>query len=149
MAGRGLAFRSYLVLSVMGALGFMLGGGLVVKYLLPGAPGDPGKILALTAITGVAMAWALWIGASCFRRLDEYHQAAGKFAWYWGGSAGMAASTVVWAFIGKGGLHWLDPADFPLGEDIFNAYTIGYMSALLPILAGFLAVRLWWRLAKR
>ena len=34
------------------------------------------------------------MAALAFRRLDEFQQEAGKFAWYWGGSLGLAVSAI-------------------------------------------------------
>jgi hypothetical protein len=149
MPRRRLPLRAYMLVSLAGILAFVLGAGLLVRRALPPEPSGGGRILAMTAVSAVAVGWLLWVAITCFRRMDEFRQAAAKFAWYWGGSVGVGLSTILYAFIGIGGLHWLDPADFHLGRDLFEAYVLGYMTAVLPILAGFLGARIWWRITKR
>jgi len=107
------------------------------------------RVLITTAAVFVAVGWAVWMAALAFHRLDEFQQEAGKFAWYWGGSMGIALSTVAYAFIGLGGLHWLDPVHFGLGKDLFRAFQMGYALGIGCPLLGFVLVRLWWQAAKR
>jgi hypothetical protein len=107
------------------------------------------KVLITTLAASVAVAWSVWMAALAFSRLDEFQQEAGKFAWYWGGSMGIALSSVGYVFIGLGGLHWLDPIHFQVGKDLFRAFQIGYLLGIGTPILGFLAVRLWWQAAKR
>ena len=46
-------------------------------------------------LMSVVMAGAIWIGAVWMRSIDEAAQEAHKWAWYWGGSCGMAVGAVV------------------------------------------------------
>jgi len=107
------------------------------------------RVMIVTLATLVAIAWTYWMAALAFRRLDEFQQEAGKFAWYWGGSLGIAVSAVGYMFIGQGGLHWLDPAHFGLGKELFRAFQIGYLLGIGCPMAGFIAMRLWWQATKR
>jgi hypothetical protein len=107
------------------------------------------RVLIPTVATLVAIAWTFWMAAIAFRRLDEFQQEAGRFAWYWGGAMGIAASLVGFVFIGQGGLHWLDPAHFGLGNELFRAFRIGYLLGIGCPMVGFILVRLWWQAAKR
>src|ERR1022692_4883843 len=90
-----------------------------------GAP-TPGWIIAVTLAAALAMIWACVFATLAFRKLDEFERAASKFAWYWGGSIGFAASLPMFMFIYMGGLHWLDPARFHLGAELAFAFRLGY-----------------------
>jgi hypothetical protein len=107
------------------------------------------RVMIPTIAALIALSWTLWMATLAFRRLDEFQQEAGKFAWYWGGAMGIAASGVGYVFIGQGGLHWLDPAHYHLGKDLFRAFQIGYLLGVGGPLAGFIIARLWWTAAKR
>jgi hypothetical protein len=130
-------------------------GGFVVmltpRLLFGASAADVGtsRVMITTLAAVVAIAWTFWMAALAFRRLDEFQQEAGKFAWYWGGSLGIAASAVGYAFIGLGGLHWLDPAHFGLGKELYRSFQIGYALGIGCPLVGFLVMRLWWQAAKR
>ena len=132
----------------LGALAIMTAPGLVLGRVGPADMGT-GRILIMVIPLVFAMVWAVWLATLAFRRLDEFQQEAGKFAWYWGGSIGMAVSVIGYAFVGMGGLHWLDPAHFGMGKDLFRAFQLGYLLGLgFPVL-GFVVARLWWQLSKR
>ena len=114
-------------------------------------PADYGtvRVLIPTVETALAMTWAVAMATMAFRRLDEFQQAAGRFAWYWGGSLGLAVSAVGYIFIALGGLHWLDPQHFGLGRELFRAFQIGYVLGIGFPVAGFLVARLWWQATRR
>lgn len=107
------------------------------------------RVLIPTGATALGVAWATWMAALSFRRLDEFQQEASKFAWYWGGSIGVAFSAVGYVFVGQGGLHWLDPVHFHLGRELFRAFQYGYLIGVGFPLLGFFGARLWWQAAKR
>ena len=107
------------------------------------------RILIPTAAAAVAIAWSYWMATRAFRHIDEFHREAGRFAWYWGGSAGLALSAVGYVFIGQGGLHWLDPVHFHLGRDLFRAFQWGYLLGIGTPMAGFLVARLFWKVTRR
>lgn len=133
----------------------LLGGWAIAFSLLAlrrtapvGHDASPGAILLATLGTAVAVAWAFAFSREAFRRLDEFQQQASRFAWYWGSAVGLAASAPLFAFIGLGGLHWLFPAAFHLGKDLFRAFAIGYALPLLFQTAGWMGAAAWWRLAR-
>lgn len=145
---RRLPFWAFAGLSMTGMLALLLGGGMAIRGAHGAGPPPLDEVLEITLLTAVVMAWGVWTSVACFRRMDEFHQAAGRFAWYWGGSVGLAASVILYTFVGLGGLHWILPAHFPPGKEAYEPFLLGYMTALLPILAGFLGVRLWWQASK-
>ena len=106
------------------------------------------RVLIPTGATALGVGWATWMATLSFRRLDEFQQEASKFAWYWGGSMGVAASAVGYVFVGQGGLHWLDPAHFHLGRELFRAFQWGYLIGIAFPLVGFIVARIWWTAAK-
>jgi hypothetical protein len=124
---------------------------LTARFLFKTSAADIGtsRVMITTVAAMIAICWTFWMAGLAFRRLDEFQREAGKFAWYWGGSMGIAFSAVGYTFIRLGGLHWLDPADFHLGPDLYRAFQIGYLLGIGCPVAGFLLVRLWWQAAKR
>jgi hypothetical protein len=131
----------------IGGIGVMLAPRLL--FGVSAADEGTSRVMITTIATLIAIGWTFWMAALAFRRLDEFQQEAGKFAWYWGGSMGIALSAVGYAFIGLGGLHWLDPAHFAMGKDLYRSFQIGYVVGMGCPVLGFLAVRLWWQVAKR
>jgi len=128
--------------------------GAVVIVLVPmsifGLPvyGDPVRLVVMSLAAALATAWNVVFLALAFRAQDEFGQTASKFAWYWGGSIGLAASLPIFAFAAWGGLHWLAP-NVPAGTDILRALMAGY---LLPVVAqaiGFLVARAYWRASRQ
>ena len=114
----------------------------------PGALPAPGRILGVTAIVAVGVTWWMVFAVRIFRAMDEFAQTGERVAWYWGGLLGLMASVPVYAFIGMGGLHWLNPAA-DIGPVAARAFTTGYMLPVLMQVAGAVVVAVWWRLAKR
>jgi hypothetical protein len=111
-------------------------------------PGSLTHILALTASVMIAMIWALSFAVLAFRTEDEFTQHGSKFAWYWGAAGGVAASAPVYAFIGSGGLHWLNPA-VAWSKSLAQAFSLGYGLLVGAQLIGVLALTLWWRVTRR
>ena len=143
---RTLSAWKYILAAWVGALAVMY-----TPRLLGASAADIGtsRVMITTVAALLATSWTFWMAALAFRRLDEFQQEAGKFAWYWGGSAGITASVGGYVFIGEGGLHWLDPVHFGLGRELFRAFQYGYLLGIGCPLVGFIAVRLWWQVAKR
>jgi hypothetical protein len=136
------------ILLAWGGAGLILIGARRV-FGLSSADYGTARVLIPTVATLIAMAWTFWWAGVAFRRLDEFQQAAGRFAWYWGGATGVAVSVVGYVFIGQGGLHWLDPSRFGMGQELFRAFQIGYVLGVGCPLVGFILARLWWQAAKR
>jgi hypothetical protein len=108
----------------------------------------PGRILAGTFGVAVLVAWWVVFAVRIYRRQDEFGRTGEAVAWHWGGLMGLMASVPVFAFIGMGGLHWLNPAS-PVGPELARAFRLGYMLPLVMQVAGAVAVGLWWRWSKR
>ena len=108
---------------------------------------NPVRVLAFTA-AAAAIGWVFAFTWLVFRQSDEFTREGSKFAWYWGGLIGIAASVPLYVFIALGGLHWLDSAS-PVGRELARAFVTGYCVLLFPQVAGVLAVSAWWWLAKR
>jgi len=144
---RTLQVWKYILAAWVGSIAVMLATHVVFKT--SAADYGTARVMITTLAVLAAIAWTFWMAALAFRRLDECQQEAGKFAWYWGGSTGIAFSVVGYVFIGEGGLHWLDPSHFGLGKELFRAFRIGYLLGVGAPVLGFLAMRLWWQAAKR
>jgi hypothetical protein len=133
--------------AVIGAWAIILAPRFFAPHLR--GPPSPTWIMILSAATALAIAWALVFATLAFRRMDEFQQTASKFAWYWGGSIGLAASLPLFVFVYLGGLHWLDPARFHLGPDLALAFRLGYGLAVVSVGLGALIALAVWRIAKR
>jgi hypothetical protein len=130
--------------------GFVALAALVVVMFRTGGPGlsGPGRILGGTAAITVLVVWWVVFATRIFKAQDEYMREAERFAWHWGGLMGLMASVPVWAFIGLGGLHWLNPAS-DVGPVASRAFTTGYMLPLMMQVIGAVSVGLWWRWGRR
>ncbi len=139
---------TYAVLAIVGA-------GLVMKVakLLMGdsvqAVIGTWRVLIPTGAALIALAWAFWMAVEALKRVDEFQIAAGKFAWYWGGSIGIGVSAVSFTFVRFGGLQWLAPDRFHLTPDFLDPLRLGYLLGTGFPFAGFLVARLVWSLTKR
>ena len=134
----------YALTGVVGASAMLL-----VPLMIFGRPRtpiylDPPRLIVWSLLVAAALVFA-WLA---FRRTGEFEQTASKFAWYWGGSIGLAVSCPVFAFIAWGGLHWLIPS-LPIGPQLFRAFVMGYSLAVGAQLIGFLVARAWWSASKR
>lgn len=109
---------------------------------------NPERILELTIMMTLAMAWAAAFAILYFRNSDEFIQAGSRVAWYWGGIIGIAASAPIFVFVEMGGLHWLWPSS-PVGPELARAFAMGFALPVILQLAGFLIVAAWWQLSKR
>jgi hypothetical protein len=151
--GDGLSGRRALMRWVYVALGIVGATAIIVapRLFAPGrhAPPDPAWIVTVTIAATVGIAWAMAFAVLAFRRLDEFQQAASKFAWYWGGSIGIGVSLPIYVFVLLGGLHWLDPSRFHLGADLALAFRLGYGLAMSSVGIGFFAALAFWRLTRR
>jgi hypothetical protein len=145
---RTLSVWKFMALAMLGGVGIILLPRLVFG---PVGPADFGtaRVLQFAVPAVFAMVWAYVLSVMAFRRLDEFQQEASKFAWYWGGTLGIALSYAVYAFVSLGGLHWLAPTSFQTGAEFFRAFRLGFLLGVGSPLLGFLAVRLWWQAAKR
>jgi hypothetical protein len=136
--------------AVGGALAIML---LPLLILGPVQPHrivaiHPTRIVLTTVAVILAVAWGGWFTRLSYRHVDEFLREGSKFAWFWGGLLGIGVSTPLFAFIGLGGPHWLDPTQ-PVGLGLFHAFVLGYCVAIFPQVLCFLGVYVWWKRTKR
>jgi hypothetical protein len=110
--------------------------------LLSDQPG-PGAIAATAGLITVTMAAALGGGVWWWVRLDEAAREAHKWAWWWGGSVGMALGGVLLLTVMTHGdtvaiSAWV-------GDTPGEAFGAGMVAILLFQLAGYtIAWALWW-----
>jgi hypothetical protein len=145
MSSRFLSRWGYVGVGAFGALAIVL-----VPMSFVGIPvyGNPLRLVVMSLAATLAMAWNVAFQARAFRTLDEFAQNASKFAWYWGGSIGLAASLPIFAFVAWGGLHWLAPS-IPAGTNILRALMVGYLLPVFAQLAGYLIAWVYWQVSKR
>jgi hypothetical protein len=146
---RGFWTPTYVLTGILPAIAILLLPGLFFGFQHRGPIVVPARIVATTIAVASAMVWNLAFAVRAFRRTDEYFQTGSKFAWYWGGSLGLAATAPVYAFIGLGGLHWLFPDSFHLGADLFRAFVIGYTLPVVGMATGSMIAYGVWRTARR
>lgn len=107
------------------------------------------------ALSGVTTLWAVVLVTYHWKRLDEAARAAHRWAWYWGGSTGLAAAMI---FAGAS-LTWpdLQPIITSLAQNFESpkrtpeqAYLfLGVAFTGLAQGVGFLGAWFYWWLAKR
>jgi hypothetical protein len=136
----------YLLAGVAGAVALELFPALLFGRLH--APVPPLRIAVSTLAVAAAMAWMVVFATLSFRHLDEFAKEGSKFAWYWGGTLGLAASAPVFLFVELGGLHAIWPAS-PLGREVGRAFMTGYGLPLIAQTVGYGAVWVGWRMTKR
>lgn len=133
-------------LAAMIALLFVLGlvGGIGSGFLSdqPGFGGLVGSGLFLVAVMAAALAVTVW----WWRRLDEAAREAHKWAWYWGGSAGMAVGLAAVLTLLMRNVD-LD-AFLPVDTTSIDLVVGGMLSILLFQLAGYTLAWAWWWLAR-
>ena len=111
-------------------------------------PAGPARILAGTVGVSLLVLWWWVFAIRITGMMDEYQRWMEHRAWYVGGLAGLMASVPIFAFIGLGGLHWLNPAT-DVGPVASRAFTNGYLLPMMMQVVGATAFALWHRLAKR
>lgn len=127
------------VLFVLGLVGG-IGSGFLSDQ--PGVGGLIGSGLFIVAVMAATLAVTVW----WWRRLDEAAREAHKWAWYWGGSAGMmlGMAAVLTLATRDVDIERFLPADTNTGDLIVG----GMLSILLFQLAGYTLAWGWWWLAR-
>jgi len=94
--------RKILVGGLAVAIGVVFGGGVLgyiagtIDARAPGTISDSVWLPVLFfAFVSVVMGGAIWVAAIWMRTIDEAAQEAHKWAWYWGGTTGMAVGAVI------------------------------------------------------
>lgn len=127
---------------VLFAVGVIGGFGAGFMSDQSGVGGLVGSGVFLAAVMAATLAVTVW----WWRRLDEAAREAHKWAWYWGGSAGMAVGLAVVLTVTTRNidLSRFLPADAGSGDLIVG----GMLGILLFQLAGYTLAWAWWWLAR-
>ena len=108
---------------------------------------SPGVPLWLFLIfSAVVMGFSIWIGGLWMRSIDEAAQEAHKWAWYWGGSCGMAVGGVIALMAVPQRAASLDlPSLLPDRTDPAAYLVTGAALMVLMMIAGYgVAWAVWW-----
>lgn len=142
---RKLILKSIVAGLVMFALA--LTAGVVVGYLEAEGrlTGDGPAIWILAPFAIAIMGAALWIGFQWMRSIDEAAQEAHKWAWYWGGSTGMAVGGALVIMTSLPQAKTLQIPAWYAGRTDPAAYAAsGAFGMLLLMLTGYLIAWAWW-----
>jgi NADH:ubiquinone oxidoreductase subunit 6 (subunit J) len=151
---RDLKFWSYMAIGIVGELALVFGI-LALFRSIHGPMGWEMHMAATTLAVTPAVIWVFVFGVKANRHRDEFQQHRSRVAWYWGGVAGLIVAVPIYALIISGAGYWLFWPAKPIGDTahiaaaLGRAFTIGFYLPVTLQFAGFLIVRLWWRLAKR
>ena len=134
-------------LVIIGAAAFGLGfyeGYQNARSPGPASPDVPLWLFATFAT--VVMGVSIWIGALWMRSIDEAAQEAHKWAWYWGGSCGMAVGGVIALMAILPRAASLDlPSLLPERTDPAAYLVTGAALMVLTMIAGYgVAWAVWW-----
>ncbi|MFN9925351.1 MAG: hypothetical protein ACK53I_00235 [Phenylobacterium sp.] len=129
------------------ALAGLAGAGLATGLLVglePFGALSPEPWLILLLLVGAVVA-SLAVSLFWWRQLDEVAREAHKFAWYWGGSCGLALGLVLLVVVDVGSLA---P---PLleGNSAREGFVAGALSVMLAQIVGYGAAWAGWWLARR
>ncbi|MDZ4375609.1 MAG: hypothetical protein U1C74_29870 [Phenylobacterium sp.] len=130
-------------LTTIGLLGVGLGAGLLLglhefgDFTLP--------IWATVLVIGGFVAASLFLSWKWWQRLDEVAREAHKFAWYWGGSAGLSAGLLMVVFVDTGRLA-APLLDGPSSSDGFVA---GALTVMMAQVVGYGVAWLGWWWSRR
>lgn len=130
-----------MVMAVASCAGAVIGG--AAGYIGNGSLPLTTHILA-AAVACAAAAVVMWACLRWWRNLDEAAQEAHKWAWWWGGSAGMLAGVLAFVLLetfgGRAGVTLLD-GTAPVGE----AMSQGAAAILMFQVVGYvIAWAAWW-----
>lgn len=131
-------------LGYLGMLGLCAGLGLFVGLAsaLIDAFGGPATDLLQTGLLTLCMGIVVWICVVWWRGADEAVREAHKWAWYWGGSAGIV---VVMIAVGLAGWDVIELAPMELSGDPGGLIMTGVGLTLGAQLIGYLiAWAAWW-----
>lgn len=114
------------------AIGVLAGGVMGLKHFMGIELADWAKLVVLVValVMAAVLTWTWW------KSLDEVAREAHKFAWYWGGSAGMAVAGALMILVDSGRiaapqilLHGSDSAFAAGAMTVLGAEVIGYLVA--------------------
>jgi hypothetical protein len=131
------------VLTTIGLLGVGLGAGLLLGFHEFGDFTLPlwGTVLVIAGVVGASLllSWKWW------QRLDEVAREAHKFAWYWGGSAGLATGLLVVVFVDTGRLA----APLFEGPTPSDGFVAGALTVMMAQVVGYAIAWLGWWWSRR
>lgn len=130
-------------IALIGLLGAGFASGLLVGLEPFGKISPPTWAVFLVVIAAVVGSFA--VSLVWWRRLDEVAREAHKFAWYWGGSCGLAVGLILVVFVDIGRLA---P---PLleGPSVREGFVAGALSVMLAQIIGYGAAWAGWWWARR
>ena len=145
------AKRKLVLRTVLGCVAFLataLLSGVVIGYLkASGQEVVDSKValLILSAFAVTVMVGAIVVGALWMRSIDEAAREAHKAAWYWGGSAGMAAGGVLMILTSLPQTSAIPiPSFFPDRLDPAAYAASGAFAMMSLMMIGYLIVWAWW-----
>ena len=152
MAGkRKLIIQSVIGFGVVMLAAFIMGG--VVGYLEAkgqDVTSSAGALWAVGGFAAVTMLISLWVGFKWMSSIDEAAQEAHKWAWYWGGSGGMAVGgvLVIMASLPQAAAIEI-PAWYSDRVDPAAYAASGAFAMLILMLIGYGLAWAWWWWARR
>lgn len=145
------AKRKLLLWTVLGCIALLVASllsGVVIGYLKASGQGVVnGRVglVVLGAFAVTVMVGAIVVGALWMRSIDEAAREAHKAAWYWGGSAGMAAGGVLMILTSLPQASALPiPSFFPDRLDPAAYAASGAFAMMSLMMIGYLIVWAWW-----
>lgn len=152
MAGkRKLILQSAVALLLFLVAIFLTGG--VIGYLSAADEDVLASPVALTVIcvfAGFSMLIAMWISMKWMRSIDEAAQEAHKWAWFWGGSSGMAVGGVFVILASLPQTATINiPAWYAERTDPAAYAATGAFAMLTLMLIGYGVAWVWWWWARR
>lgn len=123
------------VMGILAAFGVLFAAVFAIRF--------GGYHLPAGARLGIALAVtvpAVWFTLAYWRSLDEAAREAQKWAWFWGGSGGLAVGLLAISFQSHVIAGFLPPDPSPERLMVAGASTV----ALAQLVAFFLAWAIWW-----
>lgn len=148
---RKLYIQSAIALGLFLATAFVTGG--VVGYLSDSGQdvlSSPIALVVVIAFAAVTMLIAMWISLKWMSSIDEAAQEAHKWAWFWGGSSGMAVGGVfvILAAMPQAAMLRI-PAWYSERTDPAAYAATGAFAMLTLMLIGYGVAWAWWWWARR
>jgi hypothetical protein len=152
-----LASKRKLILQTVAGFGVILLAGFVMGAVLGYMEGKGQDVMTSTAVLWVVGAFAaltmlisLWVGLRWMSSIDEAAQEAHKWAWFWGGSSGMAVGgvLVIMASLPQSAMIQI-PAWYSDRTDPAAYAATGAFAMLTLMLIGYTVAWAWWWLGRR
>lgn len=132
---------AWLLAGLAFAVGLAVGlGGKVLGFAH--GPVGAGLLSATMCVAATPLMIAYW------RHLDEAAREAHKFAWYWGGSAGLLAVVIAFSVLTAPGAEMIT-ADFMGAERPRQLLAKGILATILAQVVGYTVAWVGWWIARR